>query len=54
MIYGDVKYANSGKVTIVEECANEPISMCHKYVRCHKRDLQFSEGILLVNSITNR
>lgn len=54
MVYGDVKFATGGKVTIVEECANEPISRCREYVVEHRRDPRYCHGILLVNSIHNR
>jgi hypothetical protein len=54
MIYGDVKFAIGGKVSVVEECANEPISVCREYVIQHRRDPRYVGGILLVNSRRNR
>ena len=54
MVYGDVKFAYNGKVEIVDECTNEPMSVCHQYVRDNRRSNAFIGGILLVNSIINR
>ena len=54
MVYGDVKFAIAGKVSIVEECSNEPISVCRQYKIEHRHDPRYVGGILLINSIRNR
>ena len=54
MVYADVKFATGGKVHLVEECMDEPVSVCRQYIMDHKRDPRYVGGILLVNSRRNR
>ncbi len=52
MVYGDVKFVDNGKVAVVEECSNEPISTCREFILEHRLDPRFMHGILIVNSRT--
>jgi len=54
MVYGDVKFAINGKVVVVEECSNEPISICRAYVIANRNSTVYQGGILLINSVANR